>query len=50
MHHHLIAIKILIIKNSNKMKGQTLNVNSAKLYLFWDGGSRRQFKNIKSPF
>ncbi len=28
------------------MNGQTLNVNSAKLYLFWDGGSTEVLEQI----
>ncbi len=30
-------------KFSNKTDGQTLNMNSAKLHLFWDGGSTREW-------
>ena len=40
MFYHLIAMKILIItKFLNKTNGETLNVNSVKLHLFYDGGS-----------
>ena len=38
MFYHLIIIKILI-KNLNKINGQTFNMNSAKLHIFLDGRS-----------
>lgn len=47
MFYHIIITKILIIKKIlNETSGQALDMNNAKLYLFWDRGSSDLSKYI----
>ena len=54
MLYHLITMKLLIIKKFQirrmvkhwRTNGQTLNINSVKLLLFWDGDSTKTSSSV----